>query len=248
MLDHEALEAFEAALDRSPAPVSFWWRDDDAGRPSPRLERLVELSRGTGTPLLLATVPGWLSDDVAALIERQETIHVAQHGWLHADHSRPGEKRIELGGTASLERLRDQLSEGRCRLLRAFAGKMLPVLVPPWNRIHTSLVSELPALGYAGISTFGADRVGRSHDLVHVNPLIDPIAWRTDRSFATLSGLVDRLIPLIASARSGSIGLLTHHLDMDEAAFEVIESLFSVARRHSRARWPSPEELFARIR
>ena len=37
--------------------VEFWWRDDDACRPDPALDRLYALAARTGIPLALAAVP-----------------------------------------------------------------------------------------------------------------------------------------------------------------------------------------------
>ena len=48
------------ALDRAPAPVRFWWRDDDAGGDDARLLPLLRLAARRGAPVALAVVPGWL--------------------------------------------------------------------------------------------------------------------------------------------------------------------------------------------
>ena len=49
-------------LDRLDAPCTFWWRDDDAGRPSPRLDRLLSSAERLAVPLALvwAALGLWL--------------------------------------------------------------------------------------------------------------------------------------------------------------------------------------------
>ena len=50
-------QRLHAALAAAPAPVRFWWRDDDAGRDHSRLATLLELSCSRAAPLGLAVVP-----------------------------------------------------------------------------------------------------------------------------------------------------------------------------------------------
>jgi hypothetical protein len=48
-----------------------------------------------------------------------------------------------------------ELGTGWMALERLFGSRVLPVLVPPWNRIAPGLVPALPEIGYRGLSTFG---------------------------------------------------------------------------------------------
>ena len=236
-------DALSLALDASPEPVEFWWRDDDAGRPSDRLTRLLSISRKLELPLAVAVVPAWLENSVARDIRRSPTCAVLQHGWDHEDHSRQGEKKIELGGRIDHDLIREKLTSGLEILRRNFHRSMLPVLVPPWNRIDPALVSDLPLIGYESISTFGSDTAGRTSGLNHINPQIDPIAWRSDRAFASVEEIASSTSRAIAAFPGRPIGLLTHHLDMDEAAFQTLETILSGLRRHEKAQWPTLAQL-----
>ena len=127
----------EATLDAIAArgeAIRLWWRDDDAGRDHPALERLLELAERRDLPLALAVVPLWLEAPVQALIAASAQATVLQHGYAHANHAPPGARSIELGGREPAT-IVAELSQGQAALLDAFGATFLAVLVPPWNRL-----------------------------------------------------------------------------------------------------------------
>ncbi len=136
--------------------ATLWWRDDDAAELTPALERLLDLSAGSGVPLALAVIPGQMSPELPARLAGSEGVSVLQHGWRHVNHARPGEGGWELGDHRPLEQVSEDLASGHRRLADAFGARFLPVLVPPWNRISARVTERLPALGFLGFSTFGA--------------------------------------------------------------------------------------------
>jgi hypothetical protein len=75
---------------------TFWWRDDDATRPSRSLDRLLTIAAGLRAPVALAVIPAAAE---AVLAERLDDARVAvlQHGYAHANHAPDGEKKAELG-------------------------------------------------------------------------------------------------------------------------------------------------------
>src|SRR6516165_2204008 len=79
--------------------ATLWWRDDDAVRLTPALDRLLELA--AGTPLSLALIPGGLiaeeAEALAARLRREPAASALQHGWMHTNHAAPGAKKAELG-------------------------------------------------------------------------------------------------------------------------------------------------------
>lgn len=226
-----------AALDALPAPVTLWWRDDDAGREQGRnLERLLSIAGAHGVEVALAVVPEWLQESVAGRIAEHLQATVLQHGVAHADHARAGEKKIELGGAASSAGLEQGLVAGRERLAARFGDRFLPVLVPPWNRVAPTLVERLPTLGFAGLSTFGERRVADAPPgLAQVNTHLDLIAWHEGRRPLTLAETLDGLAALVRRAPKGPIGILTHHLVMDRAAFLALDRLLAILQNHPKA-------------
>jgi hypothetical protein len=235
----------EATLDACAArgeAIRLWWRDDDAGRDEPALERLIELAERRDLPLALAVVPLWLEAPVQALIAASAHTTVLQHGFAHANHAPPGAKSVELGGR-ELATVTDELRKGRALLIDAFGATCLAVLVPPWNRLDPGLIERLTACGFAGLSTFGR-RPGdqAAPGLVQVNAHLDPVDWRGSRLFVGEAAALERLCALLDPDEP--IGILSHHLAMDEPGWAFLDRLLEVLASHPAARLCAADELF----
>ncbi|GAB5374718.1 MAG: polysaccharide deacetylase family protein [Acuticoccus sp.] len=211
----------------------MWWRDDDARRPGPRLDRLRAVA--DGAPLALAVIP---EGATGALFDwcGQARADVLQHGIAHRNHQTSG-KKAELGDARAADDIVAALVAAR----RHLAGAMvLKVLVPPWNRMREDLAAPLAAAGYRGVSRFGKSR--RTAPLLRVDTHIDPIAWRTTRGLAepdALDTMADNAI-----TAEGPIGLLTHHIDHDEAVWAFLADFARLVTTHEGARWASAAEIF----
>jgi hypothetical protein len=235
----------EATLDACAArgeAIRLWWRDDDAGRDHPALERLIELAERRDLPLALAVVPLWLEAPVQALIAASTRTTILQHGFAHANHAPPGAKSVELGGR-ELATVTDELRAGRALLIDAFGATCLAVLVPPWNRLDPGLIERLTACGFTGLSTFGR----RSGDeaapgLVQVNAHFDPVDWRGSRLFVGEAAALERLCALLGPDEP--VGILSHHLAMDEPGWAFLDRLLEVLASHPAARLCAADELF----
>lgn len=243
MTDWQQLDtALDAALGRGET-VRFWWRDDDAGESSPALNRLLETSESQNLPLALAVVPAWLQPDAQGQIAASGEATVLQHGYAHKNHARKGAKSIELGGRAA-DRIAKDLRKGFASLEDAFGAGFLPVLVPPWNRIDEALHPHLRRAGFAGLSVFG-ERAGPevTPGVSLINTHVDPIDWRGTRGFLGEDVMLERLIAQLELDEP--IGILSHHLVMDEPCWTFLERLFSALMRHPAARLCSAPSLFA---
>ena len=133
--------------------VTLWWRDDDTVEPSPALSRLLGLR--PGCPLGLAVIPAAAGATLAG--ELTEAVDVLVHGFAHANHAASGDRKSEYpaGRVAPAE-----MREGRERLEALFGERVLPVFVPPWNRMGEDAAVALPAAGYRVLSGYrGRPRV-----------------------------------------------------------------------------------------
>jgi hypothetical protein len=231
-----------ATLDAVDRPVTFWWRDDDAGRDHSRLRRLLAFARARNLPLALSAVPAWLEPPVVDAIRATPQATVLQHGIAHADHARPGEKRIELGGRISPEDLEVGLVKGRERLADRFGERFLPVLVPPWNRIEAAIADRLPRLGFAGLSRNGEPRPPPG--LREVNARVDLVLWHDGRRPMTLEETAAALVRSLDPPPSAPLGILTHHLVMGEDAFLTLDRTLAVLQDHTKARLAGARALF----
>ncbi len=235
----------EAALDAvalEGKAIRLWWRDDDAGRHDPRLERLLELAERQALPLALAVVPVWLDADAQARIAASAQASVLQHGFAHRDHAPGGEKSCELGGRA-IELIEAELAQGQGALVDAFGAAFLAVLVPPWNRFDQRLIGRLTACGFCGLSTYGARKARQAAaGLIQVNTHLDPIDWRGDRLFVGEVAALERLIAVLDPDEP--IGILSHHLAMDEPGWQFLDRLLGVLAAHPGAVLCSAADLF----
>ncbi|MBS0523497.1 MAG: polysaccharide deacetylase family protein [Proteobacteria bacterium] len=208
---------------------TLWWRDDDAVDATPALERLLALQRTHGVPLALAVVPAGATPALAARLSQAPGIDLLQHGYAHTNHAPAGEKKAELGPERPAMLVLGELGTGWLALERLFGPSALPVLVPPWNRIAPGLVPALLEIGFRGLSTFGIRPRSRVvSGWVQVNTHIDLIDWRT-RRFAGTESVLGDFARALASARTEAdepLGLLSHHLAMDEAAWDFLNSFW----------------------
>jgi hypothetical protein len=239
--------------------ATFWWRDDDAGRSDPALERLVSLAAGVGLPLGVAVVPAWLTDEVVeALHAAPETVVVLQHGFAHVNHERhiqPGERKVrpaECGVARPVQVTLEELAEGATRFRARFGSRFLPLLVPPWNRIAPAVTADLPRLGFRGLSTFGPRTAARpTPGLLQINCHVDPILWREGKRFAGPAATLDRLRAQLVARRENRVdpseptGLLTHHRDLDSAGWGCLEELLGRLKTHPAAAFPPLDSLLA---
>ena len=133
--------------------ATFWWRDDDATRVTPELERLLAIGAETGTPVALAVIPRDINGDLRGRLAGHELASVLQHGWSHENHAPSDARQEEHGPHRPLEVMLDELAEGWRRIREFERG--LPVMVAPWNRVDASLVPALSGIGLAAVSTLG---------------------------------------------------------------------------------------------
>jgi hypothetical protein len=223
--------------------IRVWWRDDDAGRNDPALTRLLDLAECLDLPLALAVVPMWLDANTQARIAASPNTTVLQHGFAHVDHGAPAGRSLELGGRG-LESILGELERGRALLADAFGCTFLAVLVPPWNRLDAGLVGRLTGCGFVGLSTFGR-RAGAqaAPGLAQINTHLDPVDWRGTRLFVGETAALGRLIAVLDADEP--IGILSHHLAMDEAGWMFLDRLLRVLAGHPGARLCPARELFA---
>jgi hypothetical protein len=254
--EERAWDDFAAELDRwrdTDRVATFWWRDDDAGRPDPAFDRLLRLAETTAAPLALAVVPAWLTPDVAAAVRgAPPSVAVLQHGWAHANHETaapPGERKVrpaECGGARAPAQVLAEVADGGARLRAGLGERVLPVFVPPWNRIAPAVRAGLPALGYRVLSVFGPRTGGEAvSGLGTLNCHADPVLWREGKAFAGPAATLARLRGHLADRRESRAdpaeptGLLTHHRDMTPAFWGFLEEWLLRLRRHSAAALPA---------
>ena len=223
-------------------PVSVWWRDDDAVAATPALDRLLDLAETVEAPLLLAAIPAGIEPSLGARLRRAPRVRLAVHGLAHANHAAPGHKPAEFGADRPLARLMEDAAEGlRLARDRLPAEALLPVFVPPWNRLAPGLAAALPELGYRGLSSVPGPEID---GLARADIVFDPIDWRGTRSLVEPDRLIDSLCRIAAGGAVSPVGLLTHHRVHDAAIWDFLVDLFATLFRHPAVTIRDPRHLF----
>ncbi len=229
--------------------ATLWWRDDDAVAPTRALSRLIALHRHTGVAPALASIPAHAQEQLAAKLEHYPGIAVLQHGYAHDNHASKGDRAIELGGNRRRDEIVTELEQGWTRLRRLFPERLLPVMVPPWNRIAPELIPELRTLGYRTLSCFAPRRAREAvAGLAQSNCHADLIDWRAGRRFRGEERTLEQICSHLEARRVGradadeATGILGHHLVHDESAWRFLEVLLERCSRHPGARWLAPHD------
>jgi peptidoglycan/xylan/chitin deacetylase (PgdA/CDA1 family) len=228
--------------------ATFWWRDDDAVCATPALDRLRRIVEDI--PVGLAVIPAMVDASLLQTLDRWPAAEILCHGFAHRNWAPPGRKKCELGADRAATEVLAEVGRGRELLAGLFGKRLLPVQVPPWNRIDPGLVPHLAALGWLGLSTFG-DRSSSGLDagLIAVNTHVDIMGW-SDRRGLAVQRVVAIAVERLQNRRSRAvdqdepIGILSHHLAHDAAAWDSCIGLAATVSAHRAARWLGPSEAF----
>ena len=224
--------------------ADLWLRDDDAVLPSIDLDRLLASAADHQVPITLAVIPQPTGTQLARRLERTDGVTIAVHGYAHQNHAREAEKKRELGLHRPKSVVLDEVSKGLSKLTALYPEQLLPLLVPPWNRIDDEIAAALPALGFRAVSVFGPEISGAIDQL---NTHIDVIDWRGSRGGRDHDVLfAETATRLRIAAKTGlSTGILTHHLVHDEAVWSFLTRLFALTASHPGCRWRAAGALLA---
>jgi len=230
---------------------SLWWRDDDARAPTLELARLLNLAAEHDLSVCLAASPATANPELSAYLESYPGTTVAIHGYAHHNHAPADARKAELGPHRPLPAMLGEIEVARARIEEMFGRRALPVLVPPWNRIHVALVAHLFEVGVRGLSTLGPRaNAEAAPGLRQANVHVDVIDWRGGRRFRGVEACLDDLIGHLRARREGEVdaeeptGLLTHHLVLDEPAWRFLAELFGTLKARVDPICPSPRKIF----
>jgi hypothetical protein len=223
--------------------AKVWLRDDDAIEPTVALDRLLELAGGFDVPLALAVIPALTGENLATRLRQETHVTVAVHGWSHHNYAATDKKKQELGLDRPAPVVLSELKAGFDTLKALYPAQFAPVLVPPWNRIAPTLLPPLAGLGYRAVSVYG--RARSSSPIAMVNTHVDLMNWHGVRGCRPHAELVANLVTELTDRFDGNdepIGVLTHHLVHDDAAWDFISRLFEETRNNPGMDWKGLDE------
>ncbi|HEY3949565.1 polysaccharide deacetylase [Phenylobacterium sp.] len=238
---------------RAGRTARLWWRDDDAAGSATTLERLlldrlVAVARKAGTPVTLAVVPsGELSGLAVRLAEAPALVSVAQHGTDHQNR-RAGAAAGELPHDWTAAQVREALNHGWARM--ATLPRAIKVFMPPWNDLHPALAAVLAEEGYQALSASGGLGEAAGSGLPRLDGHLDLMRWRGGVRFRGRGRFAANLTAELRRRRrarrwDAPIGLLTHHLAHDAAAWSFLAEFLAWTRARPEFAWTSLQELLS---
>lgn len=221
-IDWQPLRDELALWRRENRSVPFWWRDDDAIEPTGALERLGLAAVTATLPVHIAVIPAAATQALADHVAERAHLIPLVHGWAHANHAPDTAKKAEFGSPRAAAA--SELTRGKERLSKLFADRLVPVFVPPWNRMDDRYLPLLAAAGFCAVSTFGRSR--KAQILPFINTHLDPVDWRGTRGLHDPDRLISQAVTELQARRTDRIladepfGLLTHHLIHDDQIWD----------------------------
>lgn len=222
--------------------ATFWWRDDDATRVTPELERLLAISEKTRAPVSLAVIPRDANSALRDRLARHPLVTVLQHGWSHENHAPAEDRKEEYGPHRPADVMIEELSDGWKRI--ASFERARPVLVAPWNRMDPNLAPALPKAGLKAVSTLGPRESAQAAPGVRrTNVHVDIVDWGGTRGFVGEHAALDQVVGHLADRRQGRVdgdeptGLMTHHLFHDDGCWRFVDEIMRRTRAHPAAQW-----------
>jgi hypothetical protein len=230
------LRPLEAALDAAPEPVTFFFRDDDAGWADERLRTLLDVFAARAVPIDLAAIPVAVTPSLArtllARAERIQPLGIHQHGYLHRSHEVDG-RRCEFGPGRAAAAQRADIAAGRRRLEQLFGPALEPVFTPPWNRCTAATGGCLLELG---IGVLSRDRTADALALDGLRELPVQVDWFAKRKGALLGRAAVGEQLAARAAEPAPLGVMLHHAEMDDEDMAATGDLLDLIRAHGSAR------------
>jgi hypothetical protein len=216
------LDPVAAALDRAPATVSVFFRDDDAGWRDDRLRELLGRFDAHGLPVDVAAIPQALGRGIARELAARPGVVVHQHGLAHVNHEREGRK-CEFGPSRPADVQRADIEAGRTLLDERLDGAVAPIFTPPWNRCTRDTGTCLAELGFAVLS-----RESRAEPLGvrGLRELPVSLDWSRLSPDAFARGF---------AAAAAPVGVMFHHAEMDDDDMDRADQLLALVAAHDRA-------------
>jgi hypothetical protein len=123
---------------------------------------------------------------------------------------------------------------------------LFPAFAPPWNDIHPALPGALRVCGYVGLTAHG--ELSAALRPYRVDTHLDLMRWKNRVRFRGAGRFPRDLTAALALRRKqgrwdAPLGLLTHHLAHDEAAWRFLGKFLGWARRRPELQWTSLPDL-----
>src|SRR5678815_2575459 len=228
------LDPLRKTLDETSGSISFFFRDDDAGREDARLFELLDLFAEYNVPIDLAVIPKSISRQNAASLRKRlekspEHVSAHQHGYAHVNHEETGRK-CEFGESRSSVMQRADIAAGKALLNDLLGPVTDSIFTPPWNRCTAATATCLQQEGFTVLSRdITATRFNTS-GLMELPVSIDWFGHRRNVRM-TLNEIGDSLRTAVSSQQP--VGVMLHHALINDEERERIGELLNLLSSHS---------------
>ncbi len=133
-------------------------RDDDLGRLTDPLRRILDFHLERHVPVNYQVVPTFIDDESIAYVstlvrDQPDLIRLHQHGFAHGHDTPDGDHVAELSGRPSHNQQYELISHGRRLLDEAFGSLHAgTVFTPPQHKYNAVTVKVLTELGFSALS------------------------------------------------------------------------------------------------
>ena len=215
-------------------PVRFFFRADDIGAPGERFFNLLSLFLDYKTPLCLAVVPSWLSQQRWDIFQKTDQKAKGlycwhQHGWRHISHEIQGKKQ-EFGPIRTIDAIRQDILRGREKLENLMKDRFTPVFTPPWNRCDSRTLTVLKNNKFKAVSRHHRSMPKSPKGLPDLSVNVDLHTRQETTPEAEWQALWKELS---VGIHSGTCGIMIHHQRMNETAFEFLKVFLDVMSQNS---------------
>ncbi len=138
-------------------PAYLFIRDDDVKAAGGYFKEFFRLFLEKDLPVVYAVIPDGLDSRLAGMLKRQKArtpglLDIVQHGWSHADHSRPGERKYEFGPSRCAACQGRDLKRGMSVMKSVFGKMFTSVFVPPFHGYDATTLGLVKKCRFAGFS------------------------------------------------------------------------------------------------
>ena len=229
------LDPVGRGLDQAGAPVTVFFRDDDAGWAHERLETLLDVFARHRAPIDLAVIPEALDTMHANWLRTRRAatgglVGLHQHGLSHRNHEAEGRK-CEFGPSRPPAVQREDIERGR-RLLTGLLGSDLdPIFTPPWNRCTPDTGAVLAELELV----LSRDATAAPLGIAALRELPIAIDWFAHRKGERIARaeLGERIAERLTAP--GPVGIMLHHAVMEHEDMSGTEELVVLLAGHPAA-------------
>jgi predicted deacetylase len=227
------------ALDQVTSPVTFFFRDDDAGWANDHLFALLDRFAAYDMPIDLAVIPCAIDSPLAAGLQSRidrnpRLLGLHQHGYAHVNHE-PAGRKCEFGPSRTAAAQWADIATGQSVLQNQFGAALDAIFTPPWNRVSQHTIDCLIPLGFAALSRDAGTMPLNTRGLSEINVALD---WQKKRSTDGSTDVLGKALAscIADSAASGQpIGIMLHHAVMDDADRENVSVLLRTLSHHQNA-------------